>query len=90
MPEACRQGNAATCGHTATGQAWIRAGGLGASRTGDDTAGGIIEPLQAYVRLNGNPWAVIGSPVDPHAPCPAVPIHCAATMAEGCGFIRIS
>ena len=63
----------------------------GASRTNDDTAGGIIRPLQTFVRLNGQPWAVVGSSVDPHDPCWVPdPPHCSAVMAEGAPHVRIN
>lgn len=51
-----------------------------------DTAGGLIRPLQTGITIDGNPWAVVGSPVDPHSPCEVPdPPHCAAVMAEGVG-----
>lgn len=62
----------------------------GASRTGDDTAGGVILPLQSFVRLNGNPWSQIGSPVTPHPPCPDPAIHCSAHMITGSSHVRIN
>lgn len=62
----------------------------GASQTNVDTAGGTIRPLQTFVRLDGDPWAVVGSPVDPHPPCPDPAIHCAAQMAQGSPCVRIS
>ena len=60
-----------------------------ASKCGTDIAGGVIGPLQMFTRLEGAPWAVLGSPVEPHAPCPLIPVHCAAVMATGSGFVRI-
>ena len=54
-----------------------------ASRCNDDTAGGTIRPRQTFVTIDGQPWAIIGSPVDPHPPCPEAPEHCAPIMATG-------
>lgn len=45
---------------------------------------------QAFSFLEqNNPVAIVGCPVDPHAPCPVVPIHCKAVMAEGASWITI-
>ncbi|MBF0454943.1 MAG: PAAR domain-containing protein [Magnetococcales bacterium] len=57
----------------------------GATQTNVDAAGGTIRPLQSFVRLDGNPWAVVGSPVDGHG----LPPHAAPVMAEGTPWIRI-
>ena len=48
-----------------------------------DSAGGTIRALQTSWTFNGDPIAVVGCPVDAHAPCPLIPIHCGASMAEG-------
>jgi len=61
----------------------------GASRCNDDTAGGTIRALQTLVTLKGEPWAVVGSPVDSHAPCPLPASHCNATMAQGSNLVTI-
>jgi len=61
----------------------------GIVRTGEDTAGGIIRPLQTKCKLRGNPVGVIGSPVDSHPPCPIPAVHCTAVMAEGLSKHRI-
>ena len=60
-----------------------------ASKCGTDIAGGVIGPVQVFTRLEGSPWAVLGSPVEPHAPCPLIPVHCAAAMTTGSEFVRI-
>jgi len=49
----------------------------------EDTAGGIIMPLQTKATWNGNPIAIVGCPVQPHPPCDDEPVHCSAVMAEG-------
>ena len=62
----------------------------GVSLVGVDTAGGTITgQLQSRVFVDGNPISVVGDPVAPHAPCPLVPIHCSATMAEGSPRVTI-
>ena len=66
---------------------------LGASECNVDTAGGIILELAGanHVRLDGDPWAVVGSPVDPHPPCPFPAIHCAAVMTAALpSIVRIN
>ena len=56
----------------------------GVSRTGTDTAGGTISGGgQSWVFIDGAPEAVVGDAVASHAPCPVVPVHCAAVMAAG-------
>ncbi len=56
----------------------------GATRETDDTCAGIVEtPLQSDVYVNGKLWAVIGTPIASHPPCPVPPSHCSATMSEG-------
>jgi uncharacterized Zn-binding protein involved in type VI secretion len=63
---------------------------IGIVRTNQDTAGGLIRPLQTKVRIGSDPVGVVGSPVEAHDPCwvPSPP-HCAAVMAEGNPRIRI-
>lgn len=62
----------------------------GVTRCNDDTAVGTIRPLQTAWKLDGEPIAVVGCPVDSHTPCelPSPP-HCAATMAEGADYWSI-
>jgi len=56
----------------------------GISRTGDDTCGGtLLTSLQSTVFANGSLVAVIGTPVQSHAPCPDPSIHCNAVMSGG-------
>ena len=62
---------------------------IGIVRTNVDQAAGTIRPLQTKVKIGADPLGVVGSPVDGHAPCPLIPIHCAPTMAEGHPKIRI-
>ncbi len=63
----------------------------GISRLNTDTAGGLITgQLQSTVFVQGNPAAVIGDSVQPHAPCPTVLVHCSATMADGSSTVSIS
>lgn len=57
----------------------------GATQTNADAAGGTIGPLQGFVRLDGQPWAIVGSPVDGHG----LPPHAAPVMVEGVVWIRI-
>ena len=62
----------------------------GVTRTGIDTAGGTVRGGgQSWVLLDGRPIAVVGDAVDPHAPCPDVAAHCAATMAAGSAWVSI-
>ena len=62
----------------------------GVSLVGVHSAGGTIAgQLQSLVYANGSPVAIIGDPVTPHPPCPVLPIHCSAVMAEGSALTRI-
>lgn len=45
--------------------------------------GAIIGPSSPTVLCTGLPASVIGDRVSPHAPCPKVPSHCAAFVAQG-------
>ena len=56
-----------------------------ATRATVDTAGGIIGPTQAWVRIDGLPWATVGSAVASHGS----DAHAAATMIEGATFLKI-
>lgn len=56
-----------------------------ASRANVDTAGGLILPIQTFVKIDGAPWAVFGSPIVSHGSSP----HDAATMAAGSTFVKI-
>ena len=53
------------------------------------TAGGTILGGSPRDRVDGAPIALLGDAVAGHAPCPAVPVHCAATMGEGSARTRI-
>ena len=47
-------------------------------------AGGtIVGLLQSKFTVEGSYISVIGDSVQAHPPCPAVPVHCAPTMATG-------
>ena len=61
----------------------------GVSLAGVHTAGGAITGGSPRDRVDGAPIALLGDAVAAHAPCPAVPVHCAATMAEGSARTRI-
>ena len=62
----------------------------GVSLVGVHTAGGTITgPPQSRVYVDGNPMSVVGDAVEPHAPCPIDPSHCAATMAMGSSRVFI-
>jgi len=54
-------------------------------RLGDiNIAGGaVLGPGAPTVLTNGLPTSCIGDFVAPHAPCPKVPSHCAAAVAQG-------
>lgn len=56
-----------------------------------DTASGIVtSENQDFVFVDGALALVVGDPVAPHPPCPLVPIHCTAVMAEGSSFVTIN
>ena len=62
----------------------------GVARVGSDTAGGTqLGGGQAWVRIDGDLVVVVGDGVASHAPCPRVPSHCAATMAQGSAWVKI-
>ena len=62
----------------------------GVARVGSDTAGGThLGGGQSWVKIGGDRVVVLGDAVQAHPPCPQVPIHCAATMAEGSGWVKI-
>ena len=62
----------------------------GVARVGTDSAGGTqLGGGQNFVRIDGALVVVVGDAVAGHAPCPAVPSHCAPTMAGGSAFVRI-
>ena len=62
----------------------------GVSRVGADSAGGTITGGgQSWVKIDGNPVALVGDGVAPHPPCPDVAVHCVATMAAGSGWVKI-
>ena len=62
----------------------------GLAVTGLDSAGGTIQPSQTKWTFNGNPVAIVGSPVASHAPCPLPAIHCGPDMAEGQNEIKFN
>ena len=56
----------------------------GVARVGSDTAGGTqLGGGQDWFTIPGGLAVVVGDAVASHAPCPQVPSHCAATMAQG-------
>ena len=58
--------------------------GLGATReTLDTCTGTVLIPPQGTVFVNGELWAVIGTPIAAHPPCPDPPDHCQAVMMTG-------
>ena len=62
-----RAGDAATCGHLATGSLNVLINGRGAARVGLDTAGGvIIGPGVLTVLVNGLPISIEGDSILPH------------------------
>lgn len=61
----------------------------GVSLAGVHTAGGTILGGSPRDRVDGAPIALFGDAVAAHAPCPTVPVHCAATMLEGSARTRI-
>lgn len=53
-------------------------------------AGGtIVGRRQTRSRIDGSLVSVVGDDVASHAPCPVIPVHCAATMAVGSARTRI-
>ena len=62
----------------------------GVARVGSDTAGGTqLGGGQDWVKIDGDPVVLIGDGVASHAPCPRVPSHCAASMAQGSSWVKI-
>ena len=62
----------------------------GVARVGSDAAGGTqLGGGQDFVTIGGNLVVLVGDAVQSHAPCPIVPIHCAARMAAGSAFVTI-
>ena len=62
----------------------------GVSLVGVHAAGGTITGGHTVRdRIDGHPVALLGDAVAAHAPCPVVPVHCAATMAAGSSRTRI-
>lgn len=62
----------------------------GVSLVGADTAGGtILGGGQSFVVAEGDYVSLVGDGVAAHAPCPIVPIHCSAVMAEGSSVFYI-
>ncbi len=62
----------------------------GVVKTNEDTAGGLILPLQSGWTIGGQPIGVVGCPVVTHSPCEVPdPPHCAAIMAQGSAMFNI-
>lgn len=60
----------------------------GATREATDICAGTVQvSLQQTVFVNGKPWAVLGTPITSHAPCPVPPSHCAAVMSGSSGTV---
>jgi uncharacterized Zn-binding protein involved in type VI secretion len=54
----------------------------GATReTTDICTGTVLTPPQGTVYVNGQLWAVLGTPIQSHPPCPTPTIHCNAVMS---------
>lgn len=58
----------------------------GVAVTGIDSAGGLLQPTQTFVRFNGLPVAVVGCAVTGHGGPP----HNAAVMVQGSTLFRIN
>ena len=55
-----------------------------------DSAGGVVTAAQSTLHCSGNPVLVVGSPVAPHPPCPAIIPHCVASMASGSSVLHVN
>ena len=63
----------------------------GVARVGVDTAGGVhLGGGQSGVTIDGARVVVRGDAVAAHAPCPDVPVHCAATMVGASAGVTIN
>ena len=80
MGHVIRKGDSASCGHTASGSINVIVNGRGASRVGQDSAGGLIlGPGEPTVLVNGFPISLRGDAVAGHGDSP----HNAPTMTGG-------
>jgi uncharacterized Zn-binding protein involved in type VI secretion len=79
MSNVCRQGDAASCGHTSSGSSNVFVNGKGCSRNLQDSAGGIIlGPGSKYTYVNGTKMTLLGDNVAGHGDPP----HSAPVMVQ--------
>ena len=60
-----------------------------AVRETDICGGAILMPEQDFVFVEEELWAIEGTPIAPHPPCPDIPIHCNSVMTSETDLVFI-